>query len=119
MKYSIVYIETRPEIKERLSIGLIVVAEGGNIEVRTSTKKLKAAQTLLSAKEYDFVARTIRTMKNNIRTEQTVDYLARYSNNLIPVSAMQNIDIDNSSKSREWLYRNYVYSQTRGNSLTS
>jgi hypothetical protein len=116
MKYSIVYIETRPEIQERISIGLIVIA-GSHIEVRTSRKKLKAAENLLTAKEYEFVARTLRNMRKNIKTEQTVDYLARYSNNLITISPMQTIDIDNSSRNWDWLYRNYVYSLTKGNAV--
>ena len=112
MKYSIVYIETRPEIKERLSIGLIVLSEG-RIEVRTSTKKLKVTESLLSAKEYQFVARTLGEMKNSIRTEQQVDYLTRYSNNLITVSPMQTIDMEDSKKNKDWLFRNYVYSPVR------
>lgn len=112
MKYSIVYIVTRPEIQERLSIGLIVLAEG-RIEVRTSAKKLKATEPLLSAKEYKFVARTLGDMKNSIKTEQAVDYLTRYSNNLIAVSPMQTIDIEDSKRNRDWLYRNYVYSPAR------
>ncbi len=112
MRYSIVYIVTRPEIQERLSIGLIVLTEG-RIEVKTSLKKLKATEHLLSAKEYKFVARTLGEMRNNIKTEQAVDYLTRYSNNLITVSPMQTIDIEDTKKNMEWLYRNYVYSPTK------
>ena len=109
MKYSIIYIETKPEIQERLSIGLIVLTEG-RIEVKTSVKKLRATQPLLSSKEYKIVTRILRDMKNSIKTEQMVDYLTRYSNNLITISPMQTIDIEDSKKNRDWLYRNYVYS---------
>lgn len=112
MKYSIVYIVTQPEIQERLSIGLIVLTEGG-IEVKTSIKKLKAVQSLLSDKEYRLVAQILGRMKNNIKTEQTVDYLTRYSNNLITISPMRTIDIEDSKKNKDWLYRNYVYSPSR------
>ena len=112
MKYSIVYLVTRPEIQERLSVGLIVLTEG-RIEVRTSLKKLKATEPLLSTKEYKFVSRILAEMRASVKTEQTVDYLTRYSNNLITVSPMQSINIEDSKKSRDWLYRNYVYSPTR------
>ena len=118
MKYSIVYIETRPEIQERLSIGLIISVDG-QIEVKTSLKKLKAAETLLSDREYRFVARTLGDMRNSIKTEQEVDYLSRYSNNLITISPIQTIDIDNSKKNRDWLYRNYVYSHNRSTAATA
>lgn len=114
MKYSIVYIETRPEIHERLSVGLIVMSEGNAI-VRTSVKKLKAAEFLLSGKEYKFVSRTLADMKNSVKTEKMVNYLTRYSNNLITVSPLQTIEIDNSEKNWDWLYRNYVYDKSKGN----
>lgn len=109
MKYHIVYIETRPEIQERLSVGVIVMA-GDTAEVMTSAKKMKAAEVLLSEEEFRFISRTIGEMKNSIKTKQAVDYLTRYSNNLITVSPMQTIDMEYSSKNKDWLYRNYVYS---------
>lgn len=112
MKYSIIYIETHPEIQERLSVGLMV-ADGDLVEVRTSIEKIKAAEVLLSKKEFVFVSRTLAEMKKNVQTEQEVSYLSRYSNNLITVSPLQSIDMDNTPKNREWLYHNYIYNQKR------
>lgn len=118
MKYHIVYIETRPEIQERLSVGVIVMS-GEKVEVLTSSKKMKAAEVLLSEKEYRFISRTLGELKNTVRTKQSVDYLTRYSNNLITVSPMQTVDIEYSEKNRDWLYRNYVYNGPRRNYLSS
>ena len=113
MRYSIVYIETRPEIQERLSVGLMVL-DGASVEVRTSQRKIKAAEILLSKKEYVFVSRTLAEMRKNVQTEHEVNYLARYSNNLITISPLQSIDMENTQKNRDWLYRNYVYHGSRG-----
>lgn len=112
MKYSIVYIETHPEIQERLSVGLMV-ADGDLVEVKTSLKKIKAAEVLLSKKEFVFVSRTLAEMRKNIQTEQEVNYLSKYSNNLITISPLQSIDMDNTPENRDWLYRNYIYNQNR------
>lgn len=57
----------------------------------------------------------VRTSINSLRKSgsidsvQAVDYLSRYSNNLITVSPLQGIDIEPTEKNKEWLYRNYVY----------
>lgn len=118
MKYHIVYIETRPEIQEKLSVGVIVMT-GEMVEVLTSSKKMKAAEVLLSEKEYRFISRTLGEMKNSVKTKKVVDYLTRYSNNLITVSPMQTIDMEYSSRNRDWLYRNYVYDGTKRNKVST
>ena len=112
MKYSIVYIETRPEIQERLSVSLIVV-DGNETQVRTSQKKLKAAEVLLTDKEYRFISRILNEMRVNVPTVKTIDYLTRYSNNLITISPLQSIDIENTPQNKDWLYRNYVYNKNK------
>lgn len=118
MKYSIVYIETRPEIQEKLSVGLIVMAEN-RAEVRTSEEKLKAAKLLLTDKEYRAVTQILGEMATTVKNGQDVDYMTRYSNNLITVSPLQTIDIDNSDKNREWLYSNYIYKQPKAHALSA
>ena len=114
MRYSIVYIETHPEIQERLSVGLMIM-EGNDVKVRTSQRKIKAAEVLLSEKEFIFVSRTLADMRKNVKTEKEINYLSRYSNNLITISPLQSIDMDDTQKNREWLYRNYIYNRYKRN----
>ena len=65
MRYSIIYAVIRPEISERISVGLIIV-DGDKVDVR-------------------------------------------YSNNLIAVSPLQTIDIEQTEQSKNRLFRNYVF----------
>ena len=110
LKYSIIYGVIRPEISEQLSLGLIIV-DGDNVKVRYSIEILNALQGLYTKSEYDFVHRVMKSISsdNVIQSTDAINYLSRYSNNLIAVSSLQDIDLDSSQESQDWLYRNYVY----------
>lgn len=114
LKYSIIYAVIRPEISERLSVGLIIV-EGDKVEVRYSRQKLNALQALFSEKEYKFIARVVSSMKKNqtVNSTEAINYLSRYSNNLIAVSPLQTIDIEPTEYSKDRLFKNYVYAGSR------
>lgn len=114
LRYSIIYALIRPEISEQLSIGLIIVDNQG-IEVRYSQKKLSLLQGVFSEKEYRFVSKVINSLQRNqsVNSVEAVNYLTRYSNNLIAVSPLQTIDIEPSEQSKNWLFRNYVYDRTQ------
>ena len=103
LKYSIIYGVIRPEISEQLSLGLIIV-DGDN-------EKLQALQGLYSKSEYEFVDKVMKSLSsdNIIKSTDAINYLTRYSNNLIAISSLQDIDLDSSQESQDWLYRNYVY----------
>ena len=110
LRYSIIYAVIRPEISEQLSIGLIIVDNQG-IEVRYSQKKLSLLQGVFSEKESKFISRVINSLQrnNSVNSVDAVNYLTRYSNNLIAVSPLQTIDIEATEQSKNWLFRNYVY----------
>lgn len=114
LRYSIIYALIRPEISEQLSIGLIIVDNQG-IEVRYSQKKLSLLQGIFSEKEYRFISKVINSLQRNqsVNSVEAVNYLTRYSNNLISVSPLQTIDIEASEQSKNWLFRNYVYDRTQ------
>lgn len=114
LKYSIIYAVLRPEISEQISIGLIVV-DGDNVGVRCSQKKLKVLQELFSDEEYRFVSRVINSLKNNhnLKSVDYINYLARYSNNLLAISPLQTINVPPTKQSKNWLYKNYVYAGTK------
>ncbi len=110
LKYSIIYAVIRPEIAERISVGLIFV-DGDKIDVRYSQQKLDALRNLLSKKKYEFVSQVVSAMPSSgkINTINDINYLSRYSNNLIAVSPLQSIDIEPSEQSKDHLFKNYIW----------
>jgi hypothetical protein len=108
MKYSVIYISTSPEGFEKISVGLIVVV-GDNVEVRTSEKKIAVAKLLLSEKEYRYVALAVKNYEKTIKTAGDVEYLSRYSNNMIQFSPLKTIDIAPTKESKEWIYNRYLF----------
>ncbi len=110
MKYSIIYAVIRPEISERVSLGLIIV-DGNKVDMRYSPEKLDAVRTLFPPKEYKFLVEVVKSMptNNSINSVEAVNYLSRYSNNLIAVSPLQTIDIAPSEQNKERLFSSYVY----------
>lgn len=109
LKYSIIYAVIRPEITERISVGIIML-DGEGIDIRYSTGKLNALKYLVDEKEYKFVVDTITSIKqrNVLENEAEIDYLSRYSNNLISLSKIQTIDLNPTDYHKDWLFRKYV-----------
>jgi len=109
LKYSIIYAVIRPEISERISVGLIFV-DGDKIDVRYSQKKLDALRNLFPQKEFEFVSQVVSSMPTNgkINSVQDINYLTRYSNNLIAFSPLESIDIEPSEQSKTRLFKNYI-----------
>lgn len=110
LRYSIIYAMIRPEISEKISVGLIIV-DGEQLDVRYSRRKLDALQWLISEKEFRFVSKVVSQMrrKKRVNTVEEVNYLTRYSNNLIAFSPIQSIDLAPTVQNKEWLFKNYVY----------
>lgn len=110
LRYSIIYAVVRPEISEQISVGLIFV-EGDKIDMRYSSEKLKALQGLFPKESYDFISQVVRSMGRRYSeyTVDTIDYLTRYSNNMISLSPLQSIDVMPTGQNKDKLYRNFVY----------
>jgi hypothetical protein len=109
LKYSIIYAVIRPEIAEKVSVGLIFV-DGEKVDVRYSKQKLDALRNLFPQKEYEFVSQVVSSMPTNgkINSIQDINYLSRYSNNLISVSPLQSIDIEPSEQIKVRLFQNCI-----------
>jgi hypothetical protein len=107
LKYSIIYAVIRPEIAEKLSLGILTI-EDEKVNVHYSQKKLYVLKMLYTPKEYEAVSRMVRQELRKLNP-QTLTYLTRYSNNLIAFSQIQNIDNTQSNINSDWLYKNYVY----------
>ena len=112
LRYSIIYAVIRPEISERISVGLIFV-DGDKVDVRYSQQKLDALRGLFPKEECEFVSRVVSAMPTNgsVNSVEAINYLSRYSNNLIAVSPLQSIDIAPTEQSKARLFSNYICAQ--------
>lgn len=108
LQYSIIYADIRPEIQERLSLGVLTI-EQNKVKVYYSQKKLGIVKLLYTPKEYKALSSIVRKELRELASVETLKYLTRYSNNLISFSPIQSIDKSQANINGEWLYRNYVY----------
>lgn len=108
LQYSIIYADIRPEIKERLSLGVLTI-EQDKVRVMYSQKKLNIIKLLYTPKEYKAISSIVRHGLRSMTSVDTLKYLTRYSNNLISFSPIQSIDKSQNHIDSGWLYRNYVY----------
>lgn len=111
LDYSIIYAVLQAETSEQLSLGLITVDEKG-VQIKCSAKKLNALKLLLPEKKYNYISNIIYSLmkkNNSINSIETINYMTRYSNNLITLSSLKRIDLEPTEKNKKWLYRNYVY----------
>ena len=113
LEYSIVYASIRPEIKERVSVG-IILCQGGVIEVRYSTAKLNAVKQLLPEVDYNYLRRSLVSLskKSALDSVASIDYLNRYSNNILTVSEIRKVKMDTKALSKEEFYKMYVNRKT-------
>lgn len=114
LKYSIIYGVINPETSEQISLGIVII-DGKKISVKYSKKKMSTLQVLCSEKEYKFAARVVRSM--NFESQSDIEYMTRYSNNLIALSSIQTVDLEANEKNKKWLYRNYVYAGAKRKSF--
>lgn len=108
LQYSIIYADIRPEIQERLSLGILTI-EQNKVRVFYSQKKLGIIKPLYTDKEYKAIASIVRCGLRELTSVETLKYLTRYSNNLISFSPIQSIDKTQANITGKWLYKNYVY----------
>ena len=106
MKYSIIYGVINPETSEQISLGIVIIDDKG-IGVRYSDKKMNTLKVLCGEEEYKFASRVVRSL--SFQSIAHVEYMVRYSNNLIALSPIQTVDLEPNEKNKKWLYRNYVY----------
>ncbi|MDE6682915.1 MAG: hypothetical protein K2J87_05765 [Muribaculaceae bacterium] len=109
IKYSIIYAVIRPQIKERISVGLIII-DDSSIDIRYSDKKLAALKYLYTESELNFVTEVVRSIDKDgtIKNISDIEYLSRYSNNLISFSSIETIDLEATKENKEWLFHSYV-----------
>ena len=114
LRYSIIFGTTRPEISEQISLGIIYF-NGKDTRVKLSNKKIDLFKRMISAAQQEVVGQSLRGLarKGAITSEEMIGYLHRYSNNLITISGICNVNLPASSANEDWLYRRYVYDSRR------
>ncbi len=111
MQFSIIYAVIHQETDEKISVGIIIVGENG-IDIKYSERKLKATKYLFPQNDSEFISRAVRGLphNNSIKSKKDIDYLSRYSNNLLSISSLETIDLEPTEANKQWLFNNYVES---------
>lgn len=111
IQFSIIYAVLRQETSEKISVGMIIVDKSG-IDIKYSDGKLKALRYLFPQSDFEFINRAIRALPNNnsISSKKDIEYMSRYSNNLLTVSSLETIDLEPTESNKKWLFDNYVES---------
>jgi len=129
--YSILSINIRPEINERLSIGLLMIC-GEKVLFRHSASKLSVIQKLISKDVYKATQNYLKLVetsvtsneaissnKNEFRfkieskydrlfSEQYIEYLSRYNNNLISFSKPNFVDLEANEQIFRLLFNKFI-----------
>ena len=109
-QYSLVYGLLNLATTERLSVGVIYV-NNDEIKFKYSQKKMDALKLIMNGSEHSFLSRIIKNLDNSCKKESPsyINYLSRYSNNLIQFSPLTTIDLEPTPKNYKWLFETYVY----------
>ena len=109
-QYSIVYGLLNMETTERLSVGILYIVDG-KVTFKYSTKKLSALKILMNDSEYIFFNKIVRNMGKNLQNSNSerINYLSRYSNNMIQFSPLQTIELKPERYNFDWVFKTYVY----------
>lgn len=124
--YTILSAVIRPEIQEKISIGLLLVSANG-LFFMCSKNKLSIVRSLIDSSLYKYLNETIRQIDAAISSETAekgsifrdaphsiqysegyISYMNRYSNNLINFSEPIQIDMPGDNGLFQFLYNKYV-----------
>jgi hypothetical protein len=130
-QYSILSVLIRPEIQEKISVGLIMF-DNEEVYFSFSEQKLSSAKNLLSGTSYKLLKDILENIESKIHTDSNsysvkrgfkifknkvfdttfnsnyISYLSRYSNNLLAFSEPKEIRINVSTENFEKLYTKYI-----------
>ena len=124
--YSILSAVVRPEIQEKISIGLLMVSDG-ELFFSISKHKLSAVKSLVDLSLYRFLNETIRQIESSVSMENKdktslfqksepsmpfslgyLSYMNRYSNNLINFSSPVEINLPANAELYNFLFKKYI-----------
>lgn len=125
--FSILSVSIRPDIQEQVTIGLLLVGND-SVHFRFSKNKLAIVRELLSQQANKYLKDTLRqisiaALKENEKLkglfsgQETIsksysvgylEYLSRYSNNLVTFSTPKIIELESSKSLYETLFKKYI-----------
>jgi len=107
-KYCIIYAVLCMETSERLSVGMLAF-DGDKYSYRYSQRKLDALEKLLPKKVHDFFCNVIKNLDaSQLCSEASLDYMNRYSNNLLALSTVQSINMEYNKDTTDWLFSSFI-----------
>lgn len=117
-KYSILSVLIRPEIQEKISIGIILIDEN-NIHFNYSKNKLNIAKSLLSKSAFSSlkdILYSISSLSKNLEISDNkspfsssyLEYLSRYNNNILAYSQLKEIELSASDINFQKLFDKYI-----------
>lgn len=123
--YTILTAIIRPDIQERISVGLLLIGEKG-VHFNYSRNKLAAVRAILRDEDYrlfkDYLQlvvtqvaelkqssqQTSLLQKNSILNSDYINYLSRYNNNLLTFSPIKSIDVNATEDVFEKLFVKFI-----------
>src|SRR5260221_5995308 len=125
--YSILSVQIRPEIQEKISIGFLLI-EGNTVFFDFSKNKLAAAKGLLPDSSFSLLKDSLKniettalkessyssqpaihdSLKKNTFSMDYLTYLSKYNNNVLSFSAPKKIDIPASNEVFNKLFNKFI-----------
>lgn len=127
--YTILTVQIRPEIQERISIGFALF-DDNQVFFKYSKHKLSVAKSLLSVGAYKLLNDAIRNIESSAINQKSkekefeltnfgkknkeiisveyLNYLSRYNTNLLTFSSPKKIDVDVNNETFILLFKKYV-----------
>lgn len=123
--YSILTAVIRPEIQERISVGLLLIGDEG-VHFNYSTNKMAAVRTILHENDYKLfkdyvqmvVGKTTEMTQSNgqitfdkrdaLLNQDYINYLSRYNNNLLSFTPAKTIDVVATKEVFNQLFHKFI-----------
>lgn len=123
--YSIVTAIIRPEIQERISVGLLLFGDEG-VHFNYSTNKMAAVRTILHEQDYKLFKDYLHMVEGKVSSiaktngqvsfderdalinKEYINYLSNYNNNLLSFTPAKNIDVLATSAFFTKLFQKFV-----------
>ena len=124
--YSILSASIRPEIQEKITIGLFLL-DDKEVFFKSSKNKLGSAKTLFSDDAYASLKDALKNIestvkkqiridkkhelgfdKNKVLTNNYLEYLSRYNNNILTFSSPKEIELEANSSIFSNLFKNFI-----------
>ena len=107
-RYCIIYAVLSQQTAERLNVGIITLGKD-DVKYRYSQRKLDALKLLLPEKVHTFYSNLVKNLDvKQLASPDKLDYMQRYSNNLLAISPVRSVELPASTQTADYLFHSYV-----------